>query len=140
MEEEIYKKQLEGFKIIGKEYVVCKLMKSLYGLSMHLDNSLRNLIPLCLTMDVSGHLEITVFMLNNFMIMIVIIFSLMVYLSLKKSFKIEKLKKELSIDMKDLAPAQHILGMKFFRNRRRRRRTLGNHKNNPSSGYYISSI
>ena len=32
LEEEIYMTQLEGFKIAGKENMVCKLEKSLYGL------------------------------------------------------------------------------------------------------------
>ena len=32
LEEEIYKEQPEGFKVKGKEQLVCKLKKSLYGL------------------------------------------------------------------------------------------------------------
>ena len=32
MEEEIYMKQLEGFVVKGKNELVCKLNKSLYGL------------------------------------------------------------------------------------------------------------
>jgi hypothetical protein len=32
LEEEIYMKQLEGFVVNGKKYLVCKLKKSLYGL------------------------------------------------------------------------------------------------------------
>ena len=32
LEEEIYMKQLEGFIIKGKEELVCRLKKSLYGL------------------------------------------------------------------------------------------------------------
>ena len=32
LEEEIYMQQLEGFEVKGKENLVCKLKKSLYGL------------------------------------------------------------------------------------------------------------
>ena len=32
LDEEIYMEQLEGFKIKGKENLVCRLKKSLYGL------------------------------------------------------------------------------------------------------------
>jgi len=32
LEEEIYMKQPEGFVILGKEQLVCRLKKSLYGL------------------------------------------------------------------------------------------------------------
>ena len=32
LEEEIYMTQLEGFKVVGKEDMVCKMKRSLYGL------------------------------------------------------------------------------------------------------------
>ena len=32
LEEKIYIQQPEGFEVQGKEYIVCKLKKSLYGL------------------------------------------------------------------------------------------------------------
>jgi hypothetical protein len=32
LDEEIYMEQLEGYEVSGKEHLVCKLRKSLYGL------------------------------------------------------------------------------------------------------------
>ena len=50
LKEEIYMEQPDGFKERGKENLVCKLKKSLYGLNMNHTNGIRNLIHLCWNM------------------------------------------------------------------------------------------
>ena len=46
LEEDIYIDQLEGFVLPGKEHLVWKLKKSLYGLNNLLDNYKKDLTPL----------------------------------------------------------------------------------------------
>ena len=44
LHEEIYMQQPEGYKVKGKEKLVCKLKKSLYGLNKHQENGIKNLM------------------------------------------------------------------------------------------------
>ena len=46
LEEEIYMEQPDGFEVKGKQNLVCRFRKSLYGLKKLLDNGIRNLNPL----------------------------------------------------------------------------------------------
>jgi hypothetical protein len=44
--EEIYMDQSDGFAVNGQEGMICKLLKSLYGLSKNLSNVMRSLTKL----------------------------------------------------------------------------------------------
>ena len=46
LEEEIYMVQPQGYKVAGKESLVCKLNRSLYGLSSRRDSGISGLISL----------------------------------------------------------------------------------------------
>ncbi|GJV06666.1 retrovirus-related pol polyprotein from transposon TNT 1-94 [Tanacetum coccineum] len=102
LEEEIYMLQPEGFKQKGKENLVCRLNKSLYGLSRHRDVGTRDLILS------SGALNITDYMQT------------LVHISRgPNKDRINKLKAQLAreFEMKDLGPANKILGMQIHRDR-----------------------
>ena len=45
LDKEIYMQQLEGFVVPGKEYMVCKLTKSFYGLNKAQGSGKRSLTP-----------------------------------------------------------------------------------------------
>jgi hypothetical protein len=47
LEKEIYMKQPEGFVVKGKQELVCKLKKSLYGLNNHQGCGIKNSILVC---------------------------------------------------------------------------------------------
>ena len=55
LEEEIYMQQHKGFEEKGKENLVCKLRKSLYGLKQSPNNGTRSLNPSWWTMDSTRH-------------------------------------------------------------------------------------
>ena len=45
LDKEIYMHQLEGFVVQGKEHMVCKLTRILYGLCKHQGSGTRSLTP-----------------------------------------------------------------------------------------------
>jgi hypothetical protein len=61
LEEDIYMNQLEGFVIPGKESLVCRLKKSLYGLKQSPRQWYKRFDSLCSLMVLSGLIMIAVF-------------------------------------------------------------------------------
>jgi len=61
LEEDIYMNQPKGFVIPGKENLMCRLKKSLYGLKQSPSNGTRGLTCLCSLIVLSGLIMIAVF-------------------------------------------------------------------------------
>ena len=133
LEEEIYMEQSEGFKEKGKENLVCKLKKSLYGLkqvphqwyrkfdSFMLEHDFKMLESdhcVYIKKDDQGKYNILLLYVDDMLIV-----------GHDKNM-ISQLKKELSkqFEMKDLGPAQHILGMKIMRDRKKEKLWLSSRK------------
>ncbi|WOH01606.1 hypothetical protein DCAR_0520990 [Daucus carota subsp. sativus] len=126
LEEEIYMEQPEGFKVPKKEHLVCKLKKSLYGLKqaprqwykkfdsfMEKHQYKRTIADHCVYLKKfpDGKFVILLLYVENMLIVG------------QDINMINNLKKDLSkfFDMKDLGPAQQILGMKIIRDRKARK-------------------
>lgn len=122
LHEEIYMEQPEGFKVKGKEDMMCKLKKSLYGLkqaprqwykkfdSFMIDHGYqRTNVDHCVYIRRFG---------NDFIILLLYVDDMLIVG--KDISEIVRLKKELSksFAMKDLGPAKQILGMRIFRERK----------------------
>ena len=118
--EEIYMEQPEGFTIKGKEYLVCQLKKSLYGLKQALRQWYKKLDSFMVEHGYDRTASDHCVFVKKFSDGEVIIFLLYVddMLIIGRDIgKIDKLKKELSksFEMKDLGPAIQILGIKISR-------------------------
>ena len=124
LEEEIYMDQPEGFIVPGKEYLVCKLKRSLYGLkqsprqcykrfdSFMLSHGFkRSEFDSCVyTKFVDGSPIYLLLYVDNMLI------------AAKSMKEIAALKSQLSseFEMKDLGAAKKILGMEITRDRKSR--------------------
>ncbi|KAH0642979.1 hypothetical protein KY289_033953 [Solanum tuberosum] len=115
LEEEIYMKQPESFKVDGKEIFVCKLRKSLYGLKQAPRQWYKKFESV---MGEQGYkktsLDHCVFVQknsdNDFIILLLYVDDILIVG--RNTSKIDELKKELckSFAMKDLGHAKQILG------------------------------
>ncbi|GJY96432.1 retrovirus-related pol polyprotein from transposon TNT 1-94 [Tanacetum coccineum] len=122
LEEEIYMLQPEGFKQKGKENLVCRLNKSLYGLKQaprcwykRFDSFIRSLEYNRLHADPCAYFKR--FGNNDFIILLLYVDDMLVAGPNKD--RINKLKAQLAreFEMKDLGPANKILGMQIHRDR-----------------------
>ncbi|GJU44583.1 retrovirus-related pol polyprotein from transposon TNT 1-94 [Tanacetum coccineum] len=122
LEEEIYMLQPEGFKQKGKENLVCRLNKSLYGLKQaprcwykRFDSFIRSLEYNRLHADPCAYFKR--FGNDDFIILLLYVDDMLVA-GLNKDH-INKLKAQLArgFEMKDLGPANKILGMQIHRDR-----------------------
>nr|GEV81204.1 retrovirus-related Pol polyprotein from transposon TNT 1-94 [Tanacetum cinerariifolium] len=122
LEEEIYMLQPEGFKQKGKENLVGRLNKSLYGLKQapwcwykRFDSFIRSLEYNRLNAD--PHAYFKMFENNDFIILLLYVDDKLVAGPNKD--RINKLKAQLAreFEMKDLGPANKILGMQIHRDR-----------------------
>ena len=125
LEEEIYMEQPEGFKARGKEDLVCRLRKSLYGLKQTPRQWYKKFDAF---MEVNGYSKTTSdhcafvkkFSDSDFVILLLYVDDMLIVGH--DAAKIKKLKRELSksFAMKDLGPAKKILGMKIIRDRKKK--------------------
>ena len=125
LDEDIYMEQPEGYEVLGKEHLVCKLKKSLYGLKqsprlwyqkfdafMKTQGYTRSYEDACLyTKNCSDGSFITLILYVDDMLIVG-----------KNKDELSSLKKNLgqNFDMKDLGDAKHILGMRITRDRSKR--------------------
>ncbi|KAH9705857.1 hypothetical protein KPL70_012031 [Citrus sinensis] len=126
LEEEIYMLQPEGFAETGKENLVCKLNKSLYGLKQaprcwykRFDSFIMSLGYNRLSSDHCAYYKR--FEDNDFIILLLYVDDMLVANPNKD--RIQELKAHLAreFEMKDLGPANKILGMQIHRDRNNRK-------------------
>ena len=117
LEEEIYMEQPKGFKVKGKENLVCKLRKSLYGLKQAPRQWYKKYDRT--TFD---HCVFTKKFSNDDFIILLLYVDDMLIVGHDVG-KIGKLKRELSKSyaMKDLGSVKQILGMKILHDRKKRK-------------------
>ena len=121
LEEEIYMDQPEGFSIKGKEHMVCKLKKSIYGLKqasrqwyLKFNDTItsfgfqENIIDQCIYMKVSG---------SKFIFLVLYVDDIL--LATNDLGLLHQTKKYLSqnFEMKDMEEATYVIGIEIFRDR-----------------------
>ena len=123
LEEEIYMQQPEGFEVKGKENLVCKLKKSLYGLKQALRQWYKKFDSFMMSHGYnrtsSDHCVFTKkFYDDDFIILLLYVDDMLIIGH--DSSKIDRLKKELSksFAMKDLGSVKQILSMKISHDRK----------------------
>ena len=121
LEEEIYMDQPEGFVVEGKEHMVCKLKKSIYGLKQasrqwyfKFNNTItsfgfkENIVDRCIYLKVSG---------SKFVILVLYVDDIL--LAANDLGMLHETKQFLSknFEMKDLGEASYVIGIEIFRDR-----------------------
>jgi len=121
LEEEIFMAQPKGFEVQGKENLVCKLHKSLYGLKQALRQWYKKFNEF---MRNSGfhrceedHCCYVKKYVDSYIILALYVDDMLI--AGANMAEIDRLKKQLSenFEMKDLGPAKQILGMRISRDR-----------------------
>ena len=137
LEENIYMEQPEGFAVKGKEHLVCKLNKSIYGLKQasrqwyqKIDSVLINMYFARLESDHCVYYA----KMKDVILLVALYVDDIIILS-NSLMKLESLKKELSqlFAMKDLGEIHFILGIRIERNRKNRTISL-------SQSEYVKNI
>jgi hypothetical protein len=126
LDEEIYMEQPDGFKVPKKEHHVCKLKKSLYGLKQAPRQWYKKFDSFMVKhqykrTDADHCVYLKKFPDGKFIILLLYVDDMMIVG--QDATMINNLKDDLSkfFDMKDLGPAQQILGMKIVRDRKARK-------------------
>ncbi|GFS33516.1 hypothetical protein Acr_00g0028940 [Actinidia rufa] len=122
LDEEIYMAQLDGFKVPRKEYLACRLMKSLYGLKQSLRQWYKRLDQFMVehkyTRSQFDHCVYFHKQHDGSMIYLLLYVDDMLIASMSK-VEIYRLKSQLSqeFEIKDLGEAKIILGMEIKRDK-----------------------
>ena len=121
LEEDIYMDQPEGFSVKGKEHMVCKLKKSIYGLKqasrqwyLKFNDTItsfgfqENIVDRCIYMKVSG---------SKFIFLVLYVDDIL--LATNDLGLLHQTKKYLSqnFEMKDMGEATYVIGIEIFRDR-----------------------
>ena len=121
LEEEIYMDQPEGFSVKGKEHMVCKLKKSIYGLKqasrqwyLKFNDTItsfgfqENTVDRCIYMKVSG---------SKFIFLVLYVDDIL--LATNDLGLLHQTKKYLSqnFEMKDMGEATYVIGIEIFRDK-----------------------
>ena len=121
LEEEIYMDKPEGFSVKGKEHMVCKLKKSIYGLKqasrqwyLKFNDTItsfgfqENTVDRCIYMKVSG---------SKFIFLVLYVDDIL--LATNDLGLLHQTKKYLSqnFEMKDMGEATYVIGIEIFRDR-----------------------
>ena len=133
LKEEIYMDQPEGFKIKGKEHMVCKLKKSLYGLK-HAPRQWYKKFDSFMVghgytrTNVDHCVYVRKFSNVKFVILLLYVDDMLIVG--QDTIVIGNLKKDLfkSFDMKDLGLARQILGMQILRDKKAKKLWLSQEK------------
>ncbi|CAL5393971.1 unnamed protein product [Camellia sinensis] len=133
LKEEIYMEQPEGFEVKGKENLVCRLKKSLYGLKQAPRQWYKKFDSFMVGHEYKRTVAdqcvyVRTFPGGNFIILLLYVDDMLIVG--QDATTIRSLKKELlqSFDMKDLGPAQQILGMNIVRDRKAKKLWLSQEK------------
>ncbi|KAL4561013.1 hypothetical protein LXL04_033173 [Taraxacum kok-saghyz] len=126
LDEEIYMEQSEGFHVAKMEHLVCKLKKSLYGLKQAPRQWYKKFDSFMASheykrTDADHCVYLKKFPDGKFVILLLYVDDMLIVG--QDATMIDNLKKDMSkfFDMKDLGPAQQILGMKITRDRKARK-------------------
>ena len=123
IEEEIFLEQPESFKVKGKENMVCKLKKSLYGLKQVPQQWYKKFDSFMMSQEykwtfADPSVYVRRFHDDKFIILLLYVDDMLIVG--QDAHMIQKLKKKLlkMFDIKDLGSAKHILGMEILRDRK----------------------
>ena len=133
LKEEIYMDQSEGFKVKGKEHMVCKLKKSLYGLKQAPRQWYKKFDSFMVghgytRTNANHYVYVRKFPNGKFVILLLYVDDMLIVE--QDASVIENLKNDLfkSFNMKDLDPSRQILGMQILRDRKAKKLWLSQEK------------
>ncbi|GKV38176.1 hypothetical protein SLEP1_g46114 [Rubroshorea leprosula] len=133
LEEEIYMKQPEGFEVQGKKNLVCKLKKSLYGLKQAprqwcrtFDSFMRE--HKFARTEFDHCVYVKRYPDGDFLLLLLYVDDMLIVGHDTKKISVLKTDLSKSFSMKDLGPANQILGMKIFRDRKNKKLWLSQEK------------
>ena len=118
LDEKIYMEQPESYVVLGQEHRVCKLIKSLYGLTQAPKNGMKNLIMLCLHEYVVNGVDKCIyskFINNECVIICLYVYDLLIFGTSLDVVCDAKCFLASNFDMKDLGEANVILCIKILR-------------------------